>query len=265
MIDLYLPRQSWLHATDPRVKLVCIVCALIFLFLTKNLFLMLLILLLLQLLYWSAHISLAKTVKVYKTLVPVGALMAVLWVLFYPSGPPLFQFWMITVTPLSIAQGLVLALRILNIGLVVTLWLYTTDSVSIVQSLVRLGVPYEWGLVLALALRYIPFVQDSYVTISEAQQARGLNLVKTKGFTRARVMLPIFISMMISALRASENVAKALEARGFGGHSVARTSLYDLHATARDYSVLCIILSAFVVYLFLNLYLGFATQAIALF
>lgn len=226
---------------------------------------MLLMLLLLQLLYWFARIPLLKSIAVYKTLLPVGALMAFLWVLFYPSGTILFQFWIITITQLSIAQGLVLALRILNIGLVVTLWLYTTDSVAIVQSLVRIGVPYEWGLVLALALRYIPFVQDSYVTISEAQQARGLNLVKTKGFQRARVMLPIFISMMISALRASDNVAKALQARGLGGQRIARTSLYDLQATARDYAIICIILFVFVVFLFLHLYLGFAAKAIALF
>lgn len=265
MIDLYVPRQSWLHSTDPRVKLVWVLCSLILLFLIKNIFLMLGVMLLLQWLYWSADIPLAWLVAVWKTLLPVGALMGLLWILFYPSGTTILQIWIIAITPVSIAQGLVLALRILNIGLVVTLWLYTTNSVSIVQGLVKLCVPYEWGLVLALALRYIPFVQQSYITISEAQQARGLNLATRKGFGRARVMLPIFVTMMISILRASDQVAKALEARGFGGQNTTRTSLYDLDATARDYVLTSIILIASVAFLFLNLYFGFASQALALF
>ena len=223
------------------------------------------VLLLLHWLYLSASIPLAKLLAVWKTLLPVGTLMGLLWILFYPSGTPILQVWIFTITPLSIAQGIVLALRILNIGLVVTLWLYTTDSVSVVQSLVKVGVPYEWGLILALALRYIPFVQESYITISEAQQARGLNLSQGKGFQRARVMLPIFVTMMISVLRASDHVARALEARGFGAHNRARTSLYALDATASDFALTFLILLVFVAFLFLNLYFGFASQAIALF
>ena len=265
MIDLYVARQSWLHTTDPRVKLVWVLCSLIILFLIKNVFLMLGIILLLQGLYRSADIPLVKLVAVWKTLLPVGVLMALLWILFYPTGTPILQVWIIALTPSSIAQGLVLALRILNIGLVVTLWLYTTNSVSIVHSLVKLGVPYEWGLVLALALRYIPFVHESYITVSEAQQARGLNLSTKRGFERARVMLPVFVTMMISVLRASDQVAKALEARGFGAKAPARTFLYDHQATALDYVLLSIILIASVAFLFLNLYSGFASQPISLF
>jgi len=223
------------------------------------------VLLLVHWLYRSAHIPRSNLVAVWKTLLPVSILMALLWILFYPSGVPIFQVWIINITRLAIAQGLALALRILNIGLIVTLWLYTTETNAIVQGLVKLRVPYHWGLVLTLAFRYIPFVHESYVTISEAQQARGLNLSIGKGWQRARVMLPIFIAMMVSVLRASEHVARALEARGFGAHITARTALYDLQATARDYTFSIIILITFVTFLFLNLYFGFASQTIALF
>lgn len=264
MIDLYLPRRSWLHAIDPRVKLVWMICALVILFVAKNLLFMLAVLLLMHLLYWSAHIPLKKIAAVWKTLLPVSAFMAILWTLFYPSGTPILQIWFITITPLSVAQGLVLGLRILNVGLIVTLWLYTTDSVSIVQSLVKLGVPYDWGLVLALALRYIPYVQDSYLTISEAQQARGLNIFEGKGFKRARVMLPIFVTLIISTLRASDHIGKAMEARGFGVRGGARTSLNEIHAQPRDFVLILLILLGLVVFLWFNLSLGFASSAIGL-
>ncbi|NIV33172.1 MAG: energy-coupling factor transporter transmembrane protein EcfT, partial [Anaerolineae bacterium] len=71
-------------------------------------------------------------------------------------------------------QGLMLALRIIAMALLIFAWLFTTDNNQIVLSLVRLRLPYQWGLVLALALRYIPTFQSMYTTISEAQQARGL-------------------------------------------------------------------------------------------
>jgi energy-coupling factor transporter transmembrane protein EcfT len=92
-----------------------------------------------------------------------------------------------------------------------------------------------------------------------------LNLSKGKGWQRARTMLPIFIAMMISVLRASDHVARALEARGFGTPSTARTSLYDLQATARDYTFTIMLVITLVAFLLLNLYFGFASQTIALF
>lgn len=265
MVDLYVARASWIHALDPRVKLVWVLCSLIALLLIKNLVVMLAVLILMVGLYATARIPLTKFLSVWKTLLPVAVLLAVLWILFYPSGTPLIQIWIVTITPLSIAQGLVLALRILNLGLAVTLWLYTTDSFSIVQSLVSLHVPYEWGLVLSLALRYIPFIHETYSTIAQAQQARGLNVSAGNSFRRVRVMLPILIATMISTLRASDHLAKALDARGFGARGVHRTSLYELRAQPLDIFLATLLLAGLAVFLWLNLGLGFATQAVTLF
>ena len=36
------------------------------------------------------------------------------------------------------------------------LWLFTTDQATLVRSLVAIGLPYPWGLTLAIALRYLP-------------------------------------------------------------------------------------------------------------
>lgn len=265
MVDLYVPRSSWIHALDPRVKLVWVLCSLIALLLCKNLVVMLAVLILTVGLYATARIPFNKFLAVWKTLLPVATLLAVLWILFYPSGTPLVQLWIITITPLSLAQGLVLALRILNLGLAVTLWLYTTDSFSIVQSLVKLHVPYEWGLVLSLALRYIPFIHESYSTIAQAQKARGLNLSEGNSFRRVRVMLPILIATMISALRASDHLAKALDARGFGARGVRRTSLYELKAQPLDVILITCLLLGLAVFVWLNLGLGFASRAVGLF
>jgi len=264
MSDLYISQQGWLHRVDPRIKLLLVIASLVLLLVIKNLFVMLSVLVVVHVVSVSAGIPMHKLLFIWKTLLPVSLLMTLLWIIFNPSGEPIFQLWFIQITPVSIAQGLVLGVRIITLGLIVALWLYTTDQSSIVQSLVKLGIPFEWGLVLALALRYIPFVYEAYRTISDAQQARGLNLSQSKGFRRARAMLPILISLIISSLRASDQIAVALEARGFGARGIRRTSLHELRLHPLDYSLLLAVLGM-VGILYLNLRFGFGAQPLNLF
>ena len=41
VVDLYTPRQSWVHAIDPRVKLLFVACFILLLLVFNNLFFML--------------------------------------------------------------------------------------------------------------------------------------------------------------------------------------------------------------------------------
>ena len=234
-VNLYTPGSSWVHRVDPRVKLLFVAICLFLLILYKNLSFMLTVLSLIHLLHWQAQIPAQRLIFVWKTLLPISLFMLLLRVLFYPVGESIFQFWLISITPIAIAQGLVLAGRLLTMALVVFAWLYTTDQPMIIQSLVKLKVPYSWALTLALALRYIPTFQGTYTMILEAQQARGLNIGDTKGFQRVRRMMPIFVAMIITALRSSHQLAMAIEARAFGVQGIGRSSWVELKARPFDY------------------------------
>jgi energy-coupling factor transport system permease protein len=121
-------------------------------------------------------------------------------------------------------------------------WIYTTDSSEIVLSLVKLGVPFEWSFSLTLALRYIPTLGETYDMILEARQARGFNLQATRGLGRVRALLPAFVSLIISSFRASDELAKALESRAFGGRMGERTFYRQLDAQRRDFLLAGLIL-----------------------
>ncbi|MFQ5409580.1 MAG: energy-coupling factor transporter transmembrane component T family protein [Anaerolineales bacterium] len=265
VVDLYARRESWVHEVDPRVKLLFVASSLLLLIVFKNVFILATALVLVHLLHWSANIPRSKFVFVWKTLLPVSLVMFSLWVIFYPTGEPILQLWVIKITRLSIAQGLVLALRILSMAFVVFAWLYTTDHASLVRSLVKLKLPFEWGLVLALALRYIPTFQGMYGLITEAQQARGLNISQGTGFRRVRTMMPIFVAMVISSLRASDQLAKAMESRAFGARGVQRTALYDIEFRPLDYVFTVLMLILVIGLLYLNLRFGFGTHPLNLF
>ena len=261
-VNLFIPGKSWLHRTDPRVKLLFVAFVLFLLILFKNIWVMVAACILLHLLHWSAGTPLEKLQFIWRTLLPVGLLMLVLRMLFYPAGSVLFEFWFIKITTIGLAEGIVLALRIMTMALAVFAWLYTTTQADLVQAFVRLGMPHEWGLTLSLALRYIPTFQGTYSLVSEAQQTRGLNIDQSKGFQRVRQMMQIFVAMIISSLRSSEQLAMALEARGYGRRDVQRTTLYPLKFAMRDYWLTAGLFILFAVCVWLYFAVGFGADPV---
>ena len=257
MVNLYFPGNSWSHRVDPRDKLLFVASMIFLLILLKNVWVMLTAAVLMHLLHLSAETPLTRIRFIWKTLLPVVALMLILRIILYPAGEIWFSIWFIRVTPIAVAQGCVLALRIITMALAVFAWLYTTTQPDLVRGFVKLGAPHEWGMVLALALRYIPTFQSMFGRISEAQQARGLNLKQHKGLQRVRVMMPIFVAMIISSLRASSQLAMSLEARGYGRRGILRTSLHDISFSQRDYWLTVGLISLFILVVFLNLRYGF--------
>jgi len=258
--DLYVQKRSWLHAADPRVKLflVCVGTVLILLF--RNFFVMLGALIAVHLLNISAGIPRERFSWVWKTMTPINILVPTLYTLFYPQGPVLIQIAFVKITFLAFIQGVTLALRLDAIAFLVFSWMFTTDQSALVRSLVKLGLPFEWGLVLAIGLRYIPTFYGLFQVVSDAQQARALDLTKGSFFQRLKQYLPILVSMIISALRTSDSLAKALESRALGAQGVKRTYLKDIHFRPVDYVYVAAILIIFGVFAYLRFALGFGVH-----
>lgn len=251
-VDFYIERRSWLHAVDPRVKFLLIVCAMVLLVLIKNLFLMFIGVGLALLLHVSAQIPRDKVFFLLRALLPVSLLMPAIWILFYPSGEAIFSLWALRVTPMAIVHGVTAALRINCMTLIVFSWLYTTDHPSTVRALVKLKLPFAWGLILSLSLRLIPNFQRAYRQVVDAQQARGLDLESARGYKWMRLQMPIFVAMVISSFRAGELLAKALEARAFGASGLTRTYYREIAFGRRDiiYAVILLLLTAVILWLY---------------
>ena len=68
----------------------------------------------------------------------------------------------------------------LSVGL---LFVITTHPSEFASSLNRIGVPYKFSYAVSIALRYIPTVQEDFITISKAQQAKGIDISKNVKLT----------------------------------------------------------------------------------
>lgn len=254
--DLYVERISWAHKMDPRIKVIYVGLGIVTILLFKNVFIILLAVALSHLFIKSARIPWDRITWVWKRMVPINILIPVLYLLFYPEGPELFHIWFFKFTFLALLRGVALALRLDAIAFLVFSWIFTTDQSKIVRSLVRLGLPFNAGLVLAISLRYIPTFYGLFTTVSEAQQARALDLNKGNFFGRLRQYIPILIAMIISALRTADKLAKALESRALGIQGIKRTCFHDIEFQFLDYVYLIMILIAFALAIYLRLGLG---------
>ena len=145
------------------------------------------------------------------------------------------------VTAAALAQGALLAARLLALGLVFFFWLSTTDQAAMVRGFVALRMPYTWGLTLALALRYLPILAGLFEQVSEAQQARGLDLAQRRFWERLAAYRPVLIAMLISALRNGERLGWALEARALGAPGVRRSVFRPLRLRHADLIALAVL------------------------
>ena len=93
----------------------------------------------------------------------------------------------------------------------------TTQPSEFAASLNRIGVKYTVAYSVALALRYIPDVQREYHEISQAQQARGIEMSKKESLSkRLKAASAILIPLILSSMDRIEVISNAMELRGFG-------------------------------------------------
>lgn len=122
-----------------------------------------------------------------------------------------------TVTAQQLFYHLNITLKVICVVPIALLFIACTDPSEFAASLARIGVSYRVGYAVSLALRYIPDVQREYRNISQAQQARGIDLSgKDKLITRLKNSVAILLPLILSSLNRIETVSNAMELRGFG-------------------------------------------------
>jgi energy-coupling factor transport system permease protein len=233
--EFYLPRDSWLHRLDPRTKLWAVLLVGTTGLMFKQIGVLAGLLIAAHLALLSAEVPAGRLRWLWARLAPLLVMILILQPLFAPGpGPELLRLGPLRVTVDGLLDGVSFALRAASLAFVAAALLLTTDPTELVQGLVKLGLPYSWGLTVGLAIRYLPTTYGLFVTVSEAQQARGWIVGQGNLLRRVRSYLPILVATIISALRLSDGLGLALAARGLG-YPAQRTTLHDIRLTLADW------------------------------
>lgn len=101
----------------------------------------------------------------------------------------------------------------------VFIFIVTTDPSEFAASLNRIGVSYNIGYAISVALRYIPDVQDDFHKIRNAQEARGIEMSsKAKFMDRVKNIASIIFPLIFTSMERIDTVSNAMELRGYGKH-----------------------------------------------
>lgn len=122
----------------------------------------------------------------------------------------------------------------------VFMFIVTTNPSEFAASLNKVGISYNICYSVALALRYIPDVQDEYKKIKHAQEARGIEMSsKASLIDRIRKSSAILFPLIFTSMDRIDTVSNAMELRGFGKYR--KRTWYSARALKRnDYIVLIV-------------------------
>lgn len=131
------------------------------------------------------------------------------------DGTVLFSFGL-PVTDQGLLAGAQMALRFLVILSSSLLFVLVTDPDRLAHAIVRLGIPYRYGFILVLALRFVPFFRREYRTVREAQHVRGVDVSIRSLVGLRRAIRYTFLPVLVSGLTRVDSVAISMKGRCFG-------------------------------------------------
>lgn len=243
--DLYVPADGWLHHLDPRTKLALVLAGAALFVVFDSVALLLALLAAVHGLLLSSRVPASQIGWVWRQLRRVLVIIVVVFPLFSRlAGPLLFTLGPLTVTWTGVLAGVATATRVVGMSLLFFVILFTTRQNDLVRGLVRLGLPFEWGLTLAIALRYIPTFTHAVGQIQEAQTARGWQVQRGDVLGRLRGVAPVLVALVIEVLRTGDTLGMALAARGVGSGQ-PRTVWRDIAMGRGDWLALAAIALVF--------------------
>lgn len=237
----YKPFDSYGHRLDPRAKILFgLFLMILALFTQSALFYSLMIVGLIVLLRCS-KISFGLLAKNIGPFIILVSITAVYHLIFSARGSAeIINLYGFSLTRGGVEMAVVFSLRVLlfvTIAFLIALTIAPSEMgeslVYFIKPLKRFKIPVnDIGLIIFIAMRFIPVLAEEFETIKKAQIIRGVSysggLIK-----RAKKALVLLIPVFQSAIRRADDLAIAIESRGYiSGNE--RSSLRQFRFKLRD-------------------------------
>lgn len=225
MLGRYIPGNSVIHALDPRSKIIGSIVFFLIVFNATSWIDYTLLLVFLAVLVWLTKVSFSFFWSGFKPMVVLIMITALFQIFFVRTGDVLMQLWVFQVTMDGLRSALYVMIRFVLIIWVSTVLSLTTNPLmmadameSMLNPLRKFNFPvHELALILAIAMRFVPTILDEAQTIMNAQRARGVDFNEGNLIKRVKAFIPILIPLFASAIRRAEDLAYAMESRGYKG------------------------------------------------
>ena len=245
----YYPVDSVLHRMDPRTKLFGTLVFIVSLFFANSIACYVAATLFLITAIRMSKVPFSFMVRGLKAIVFL-LLISVSFNLFLTPGTTAFAIWKLKVTWEGIRQAAFMAVRLTYLILGSSVLTLTTTPNNLTDGLEKalsplkvIKVPvHEISMMMSIALRFIPILLDETDKIMKAQMARCADFESGGLIKKAKSLVPLLVPLFISAFRRANDLAMAMEARGYRGGE-GRTKMKPLIYKKRDHVAYVILLA----------------------
>lgn len=141
-------------------------------------------------------------------------------------------------------------LKMLTSFMVSLVFIMSITPSEMAAGLSSCGLPYKFGSIVEIAFRYIPDISRDYENISVSMQCRGLELDTKKigPFKKLKQMVLILIPLVITSFDRVQNIANAMDLRGFG--KMKKRTYYAEHEESKwdkVFSVITLLVLIFII------------------
>jgi len=157
-----------------------------------------------------------------------------------------------SVTLEALVFGFGMSLRLLTVISAFSLFTLTIHPDDLIQSLLKVKMPYKSILVASLCLRFIPVLIADASQISAIQSSRGLELDRGHIWQKIKNRSAVIIPLLSNSLDRTVQIAEAMESRAFGSGS--QRSFYKIIKLSRlDLVILVVSFTAVVLAVIMRL------------
>ena len=244
VIGQYVPGNSIVHRLDPRTKITIIFLFVIFVFFANS--------------FWSyALLTIFALISMFTSRVPVRFIMRgltpiwflivftfVLHLILNKEGTVIVDLFGFKIYTSGLIRGFAISMRFFLLILITSLLTLTTTPIEITDAIEDMLGPlkkikfpvHELALMMSISLRFIPTLMQETDKISKAQASRGIDFRTGPFKERIKAIVPLLVPLFVSAFKRAEELAMAMEARGYQGGE-GRTRLRELKISKLDITV----------------------------
>lgn len=243
----YMPGDSFIHRLDPRAKLLASFYFIGIIFLANNWQTYLLLAVFTLLAVSLSKVDMKFFIRGIRPLIWLILFTVALQVLFTSGGEVYWHWGIFNITQFGVLNGLFIFCRFVLIIFMSTLLTLTTPPLELSDAIEYLLRPlkvvrfpvHEISLMLSIALRFVPTLMDETEKIMNAQRARGVDFGEGSLVQKMKAIIPLLIPLFVSSFNRAEDLATAMEARGYQGGE-GRTKYRVLHWHNQDTLVMIV-------------------------
>ena len=254
----YIETSSVIHKLDPRIKILLLINQIVFIFLSHNLYSLLVALVFSFTVILLSKVPVRMYLKNLKAILPIIIFTAVINLFYGNEGKVLLSFWKLKITTGGIYNSVFLSTRIFLLIVASAVLTYTTTPNDLTDAIERLLSPLTFiglknavhtlAMMMTIALRFIPTLVEETGRIMNAQKARGADFENGKLKDKINALIPVLIPLLISAVRRAYELAEAMECRCYNG-AEGRQRMKQFHLASNDLTaaLISVVFSALII------------------